>query len=164
MLIFFIESVLKVFKYFNLLRVWSLGVSFWCFHISLIVKLSNFRVNRHVKVLIKIFIHSEKYLKSNSRGLPFSYNRVPSAWKYFRSLCWGWPKSKNLLSKSSKYWNLQNFVTEIFKVTIGFSPELMNNIFEFIKKPNFLWINSQFRPEDPNDKTKIMGVKVKIRI
>ena len=36
------------------------------------------------------------------------------------------------------YQNLQKFVTEIFKVKIDFSPEDMNNIFEFIKRPYFL--------------------------
>ena len=40
----------------------------------------------------------------------------------------------------------------IFKVKIGLSPELMNDNFKFIKKPYFLRINSQFRPEDQNDK------------
>ena len=30
----YVESVLKVFKHFNSLRVWSLGVSFWCYNIS----------------------------------------------------------------------------------------------------------------------------------
>ena len=30
----YVESVLKVFKYFNSLRVWSLRVNFWCFNIS----------------------------------------------------------------------------------------------------------------------------------
>ena len=27
----YVESVLKVFKHFNSLRVWTLGVGFWCF-------------------------------------------------------------------------------------------------------------------------------------
>ena len=49
-------------------------------------------------------------------------------------------------------------MTEIFKVKIGVSPEHKNNIFEFIKKPYFLLINSQFRPEDSNDKAKTMEV------
>ena len=26
----YVESVLKVFKHFNSLQVWSLGVGFWC--------------------------------------------------------------------------------------------------------------------------------------
>ena len=34
-------------------------------------------------------------------------------------------KSTNLILKCAKYWNLQTFVTEIFKVQIGLSPELM---------------------------------------
>ena len=38
------------------------------------------------------------------------------------------------------------------KVKIGLSPELMNDIFEFIEKPYSLQINSQFRPDDPTDK------------
>ena len=49
-------------------------------------------------------------------------------------------------------------MTEIFRVTIDFSPGLMNNIFEFVKKPNVLRTNLQFRPEDSKDKVKIMGV------
>ena len=43
-------------------------------------------------------------------------------------------------------------MTWIFKVKIGLSPDLMNNISEFIEKPYFLQINWQFRPEDPNEK------------
>ena len=43
-------------------------------------------------------------------------------------------------------------MTETFKVKIGLSSELMNDIFEFIEKPYSLRINSQFRSEDPNDK------------
>ena len=49
-------------------------------------------------------------------------------------------------------------MTEIFKIKIGVSPELKNNIFEFIIKLYFLLINSQFRPEDLNDKAKTMEV------
>ena len=30
----YVESVLKVFKHFSLLRVWSFRVGFWCFNIS----------------------------------------------------------------------------------------------------------------------------------
>ena len=30
----YVESVLKVFEYFNLLRVWRLRVSFWGFNIN----------------------------------------------------------------------------------------------------------------------------------
>ena len=55
-------------------------------------------------------------------------------------------------------------MAEIFKVKIGFSSELMNNIVEFIKKQYFLWINSQFRPEDSNDKAEMIEVKAKIII
>ena len=33
------------------------------------------------------------------------------------------------------YRNLQKLVTEIFQVKSGLSPELMNDVFEFIKKP-----------------------------
>ena len=43
-------------------------------------------------------------------------------------------------------------MTEIFKAKIWLPPKLMNDIFEFIEKPYSLLINSQFRPEDPNDK------------
>ena len=31
------ESVLKVFKHFKSMRVWSLSVGFWCFNISLLL-------------------------------------------------------------------------------------------------------------------------------
>ena len=31
------ESLLKVFKNFKSIRVWSLSVGFWCFHISLLL-------------------------------------------------------------------------------------------------------------------------------
>ena len=31
------ESVLKVFKHFKSIRVWSLSVGFWCFNISLLL-------------------------------------------------------------------------------------------------------------------------------
>ena len=41
--------------------------------------------------------------------------------------------------------NLQNLVTEIFKVKNGLSPELMNDVFEFIKKPYSLQTTSHFR-------------------
>ena len=41
--------------------------------------------------------------------------------------------------------NLQNLVTEIFKVKNGISPELMNNVFEFIEKPYSLRTTSHFR-------------------
>ena len=42
-----VESVLKVFKHFNSLRVWTLGVGFRCLVITLSLILGNFRVNRH---------------------------------------------------------------------------------------------------------------------
>ena len=48
--------------------------------------------------------------------------------------------------------NLQKFATKIFKVKIGLSLELMNGIFEFIEKMHSVRVNSQFKPEDPNDK------------
>ena len=63
-----------------------------------------------------------------------------------------WPKSKILTSKSVKYRNLQNFVTDIFKVKNGWSPEHMHDIFKFIESPYSLRINSLFEPEDPNVK------------
>ena len=43
-------------------------------------------------------------------------------------------------------------MTEILKVKIGLSAELMNDIFKFTEKPDSLQINLQFTPEDPNDK------------
>ena len=42
------------------------------------------------------------------------------------------------ICKMCWYQNLQKFVTEIFKVKIDLSPELMNDTFEFIKKRNSL--------------------------
>ena len=45
---------------------------------------------------------------------------------------------------------LQIFVTDIFKVKIDLSLELMNCL--FIEKPYSQWINSRFRPQDPKDK------------
>ena len=41
--------------------------------------------------------------------------------------------------------NLQKLVTEIFKVKNSLSPELMNDVFEFIKKPYSLRTTSHFR-------------------
>ena len=41
--------------------------------------------------------------------------------------------------------NLQKLVTEIFKVKNGLSPELMNDVFEFIEKPYSLRTTSHFR-------------------
>ena len=41
--------------------------------------------------------------------------------------------------------NLQKLVTEIFKVKDGLSPELMNDVFEFIEKPYSLRTTSHFR-------------------
>ena len=41
--------------------------------------------------------------------------------------------------------NLQKFLIEIFKVKNGLSPELMNDIFEVIKKPYSLRTTSHFR-------------------
>ena len=35
------------------------------------------------------------------------------------------------------YRNLQKLVTEIFQVKTGLSPELMNNLSDFIEKPYF---------------------------
>ena len=43
-------------------------------------------------------------------------------------------------------------MTEIFKIKIGWSPELMNDIFKFIENPYSTQINSQFNPEDSNVK------------
>ena len=37
------------------------------------------------------------------------------------------------MSKSPKYWNLQKFVSEIFQVQVGLSPELMNDVFKLIE-------------------------------
>ena len=63
-----------------------------------------------------------------------------------------WPNNSILISKTAKYQNLKKFVTEIFKVKIGLSTELMNDIFKSMEKPYFLRISSQFRPEYPDDK------------
>ena len=41
--------------------------------------------------------------------------------------------------------NLQKLVTVIFKVKIGLSPELMNDVFEFMEKPYSLRTTSHFR-------------------
>ena len=41
--------------------------------------------------------------------------------------------------------NLQKLVTEIFKVKKGLSPELMNDVFEFMEKPYSLRTTSHFR-------------------
>ena len=58
------------------------------------------------------------------------------------------------MSKSVLCQNLKIFATEIFKVKIGLLFELMNDIFEFIENPSSLRINSQFWPEDPNEKLR----------
>ena len=78
-------------------------------------------------------------------------------------------------------------MTEGFKVKIGFSAELMinifefnmsnifefimsniieftmSNIFEFIKKSCLFWINLQFSPDGSNGKAEIIDVKAKIK-
>ena len=41
--------------------------------------------------------------------------------------------------------NLQKLVTEIFKVINGLSPELMNDVLEFIEKPYSVRTTSHFR-------------------
>ena len=41
--------------------------------------------------------------------------------------------------------NLQKLVTEIFKVKNGLSPELLNDVFEFIERPYSLRTNLHFR-------------------
>ena len=41
--------------------------------------------------------------------------------------------------------NLQKLDTEIFKVKNGLSPELINDVFEFIEKPHSLRTTSNFR-------------------
>ena len=46
----------------------------------------------------------------------------------------------------------KKFVTEILKVKIGWSPELINDIFKYIENPYSPQINSQFKPEYPNEK------------
>ena len=49
--------------------------------------------------------------------------------------------------------NLQKLVTEIFKVKNGLSPELMNDVFEFIEKLCSLRTTSNFRSKkDPYNK------------
>ena len=69
-----------------------------------------------------------------------------------------------LISKCVKCRNINIFVTEIFKVKIGLSPELMNDIFEFIEKLSSLRINSQFWPENPNEKIQNINRKIWQRI
>ena len=65
-----VESVLKVFKYFNSFGVWSLFVGCRCFNISNIF--GTFRVTqKKVKFLIKMLIFSLK-----SIGSLFPYNLV----------------------------------------------------------------------------------------
>ena len=63
-------------------------------------------------------------------------------------------KSTILISKFAKYLNLKKFESKIFifKVKIGLSPELMNDILEFIEKRPSLRLNSELRPDNPNDK------------
>ena len=63
-------------------------------------------------------------------------------------------KSTILISKFAKYLNLKKFESKIFifKVKIGLSPELMNDILEFVEKQPSLRLNSEFRPDNPNDK------------
>ena len=61
-------------------------------------------------------------------------------------------KSKMLISKSAKYQNLRKFMSEIFKVKIGWSPELMNDLFKFIEDPYSQRKDWQFKPESPNAK------------
>ena len=54
-------------------------------------------------------------------------------------------------------------ITEIFKVKIGLSPELMNDIFEFIEKLSSLRINWQFWPENPNEKIRHRNIENMIK-
>ena len=63
-------------------------------------------------------------------------------------------KSTILISKFAKYLNLKKFESKIFifKVKIGLSPELMNDILEFIEKRPSLRLNSELRPDNPDDK------------
>ena len=53
----------------------------------------------------------------------YNYKKLAQKCYNSTSLSLFWPKSSNLISKSSKYWNLEilKFVTDIFKVKIGFS-------------------------------------------
>ena len=53
------------------------------------------------------------------------------------------------------YRNLQKLVTEIFQVKTGLSPELMNNLSDFIEKPYSLRKTSHFE--------SVAGFKVKIK-
>ena len=59
---------------------------------------------------------------------------------------------------------MQKFVTEIFQVKIGLSPELMSDTFKFIEKPHYLRINSASRPDDPNGKIWHRNKKIWHRI
>ena len=54
--------------------------------------------------------------------------------------------------KICKISNSEKFLTEIFKIKIGLSPDLMSDTFEFNEKQYSLQINLQFMPEDPNKK------------
>ena len=59
------------------------------------------------------------------------------------------PSFQELLIKDNSlnihHRSLQKFVTKIFKVKNGLSPELMNDISEFIEKPYSLRTTSHFR-------------------
>ena len=70
----------------------------------------------------------------------------------------------NFNIKICKLLKLQRFVTDILKVKTGLSSELMNGIFELIEKPYSLQINSQFKPDDPNDKIWHRNRKICYRI
>ena len=62
--------------------------------------------------------------------------------------------TQNYFSLKVQYLNLKKFESKIFifKVKIGLSPELMNDILEFVEKQPSLRLNSEFRPDNPNDK------------
>ena len=83
-----IEPVLKVFKHFNSLQVWSLGGGFWCLIISR--SLSSFYVivgqTDTVKVLIKIFTFSSKNTVVELKWKSFFLQLVPFCLKIFPAL------------------------------------------------------------------------------
>ena len=90
--------------------------------------------------LIVWMFHSRKL---NERINHIHERTLRIVYKYFKSPLQDLLIDDNSLNIHHK--NLQKLVTEIFKVNNGFSPELMNNVFEFIEKPYSLPTTSLFR-------------------
>ena len=80
--------------------------------------------------------------KLNERINPI-YERAVNYYKDFKSSFQGLLIKDNSLHIHHR--NLQKLVNEIFKVKNGLSPEFMNDIFEFIEKPNSLQTTLHFR-------------------